>query len=197
VKSIKELLLAYHETMYTEERVQLAHQLLERAPTDPSAVDALLFVLNDLGDSKVRLEIVDYLASTRPPSAVRGLTKSTFDPDPLVRARAALGVAAYDDAHVLAPSLSALLDAVSDPVTREPAERAIRIVTGRGPDKITVSERERLRVGDSPQSIWVDHFARLRALATDDAGKRAEPPQPETPSERELPPQSENGPPAT
>ena len=98
--------------------------------------------------------------------ALHAITKEMFDPDPVVRAHAALGVAAYEDARLLAPSLGALLDALPDPATRAPADRAIRVVTGRPPEKITSSERERIRLGEHPATIWPEHFAGLPTLPT-------------------------------
>jgi hypothetical protein len=178
VKSTDELAIAYHETIYTEARAEIARTLLERAPDDATAVEMLLVVLNDLDDPELRLAIVEQLGATRPAFAVRALTKAMFDPAPLVRARAALAVAAYDDRDLLAPWLSVVLDAVPDPATREPAERVVRLVTGKGPEKITVSERERLRAGDPPRSIWREHFAASEPPAQDETSVRDELPPP-------------------
>jgi hypothetical protein len=146
-------------------RLEVASLLRERVPTDATALDALLYVLNADGNSAVRLATVRYLAATRPLSAIRALTKEMFDPDPIVRGHAALGVADYDDARLLAPSLAALFDALPDPATRAPADRAIRTITGRAPEKITVSERERIKLGEHPQTIWPDHFEALPPLS--------------------------------
>jgi HEAT repeat protein len=155
------LLTRYREADLDEERAAITHELLERAPSEPAAVEGLLQVLNAEKDGGVRLQIVQYLHTVRPPSAIRSLTKAIADPDPLVRAHAAEAIADYDDAWLLARSLGTLFDALPDPATRGAAGRAIKTVTGRAPDKIGVSERERVRLGEHPETIWPEHYASL------------------------------------
>lgn len=156
------LLETYYGTIWDEEKTTSAGKLVALAASgDSDAMDALLYLLNDENDSTIRLQIVKVLRAARSVSAIGGLTKAMFDADGLVRAQAAAAIAEYDNAHLLAPSLSALLDALPDPTTRGPADRAIRTVTGRAPEKISVSERERVKLGEHPESIWPDYFASL------------------------------------
>lgn len=150
----EQLLTTYLTTVSADERAFVTYELLRLIRSDNSALTPLLMILNDENDSTVRLRVVKYLASSRPVAAVHALTKSMFDPDPLIRAQAAIGVAGYDDAKILATSLPALFDALPDPMTRTAAERAIRVVTGRSADRITISERERIKQGERPETIW-------------------------------------------
>lgn len=166
--STSDLLTQYRESELDEVRAAITHELLRRAPTERPAVEALLDVLNAEKDATVRLQIVQYLHTVRPPSAIRSLTKGIVDPDPLVRANAAEALADYEDAQLLARSLATLLDALPDPATRSAATRAIRTVTGRPPEKISVSERERVKIGEHPQTIWPDHFAALPQRSGDE-----------------------------
>jgi hypothetical protein len=162
VKSIEQLLEQYRSAISDDEaRLTMVNGLIDRAPSDRWALDTLFYVLNEDGSSAVRLAIVRFLQVERPLSAVGALTKEMFDPDPTIRALAANGLADYNDARTLAHSLPALFDALPDRATRAPADRAIRTVTGRAPDKITVSERERVRQGEHPETIWVEHYASL------------------------------------
>jgi hypothetical protein len=161
VRTVEQLLEEYRSEVCDDARRLLARALIGRARSDATALETLLYVLNEEGNSAVRRMIVRFLQATRPISAIRALAKEMFDPDPTTRAHAALGLADYNDAHLLAPSLAALLDALPDPATRSPAERAIRTVTGKSPDKITISERERVKLGEQAQTIWPDHFADL------------------------------------
>jgi uncharacterized iron-regulated protein len=162
MKSIEKLLEQYRSASLDDEaRLQMVNRLIDRAPTDRRALDTLLYVLNEDGNSEVRLAIVKFLEAERPLSAIRALTKEMFDPDPIIRAHAAIGLADYNDARRLARSLAALFDALPDPATRAPAGRAIRTVTGRSPEKITISERERVRLGEHPETIWVEHYESL------------------------------------
>src|SRR5712664_4546972 len=115
MKSTERLLEEYRFIYSDDARREAVNRLLQRAPTDGAALDLLLYVLNEENNSTIRLAIVQYLQSARPLVAIRALTKQMFDPDPLVRAHAALGVADYNDARLLAPSLVALLDALPDP----------------------------------------------------------------------------------
>lgn len=160
-----QLLEGYQQTIWDTERPEIAHQMLElaRSGRDPTAAAALLYVLNSEGDADIRLAIVDYLHSTHSPRVVGGLAKALFDGAPKVRARAAEALAEYKDASDIEGALSALLDAVSDPATRSPTEVAIRTITGRSPEKITVSERERVRLGERASSIWPEHFSSSRS----------------------------------
>jgi HEAT repeat protein len=156
------LLERYHSASWDDEaRLEVANVLLERVANDVTVVEDLLHILNEDGNSAVRLVIVRYLASVRPASALRALTKEMFDPDPFIRSQAAIGVADYNDARVLAPSLAALFDALPDPATHAPADRAIRTVTGRAPEKISISERERVKLGEHPETIWPEYFSTL------------------------------------
>jgi hypothetical protein len=161
----EKLLKEYQSTPSDEHRESITNELLRRASDDEAAVGALLYILNDANSSSLRMKIVQFLKVTRPISAVHALTKEMFDPDPVIRAHAAIGIADYEDARVLAGSLAALFDALPDPATRTPAQRAILAITGRASGKITVSERERIRRGEHPQTIWPDHFASLPATA--------------------------------
>jgi HEAT repeat protein len=155
------LLTRYRESDLDEERAAIAQELLERAPSEHAAMEGVLEVLNTEKDAGVRLQIVQYLHKMRSPSAIRALTKGMVDPDPLVRAHSAEAIADFDDARLLARSLGTLFDALPDPATRGAAVRAIKTVTGRTPDKISVSERERVRLGEHPQTIWPGHFASI------------------------------------
>ena len=155
------LLTRYRDSDLDEERAAIVQELLERAPAEPAAMEGLLEVLNAEKDAGVRLQIVQYLHRVRPPTAIRSLTKGIVDPDPLVRAHAAEAIADFDDARLLARSLGTLFDALPDPATRDAAARAIKTVTGRTPDRIGLSERERVRLGEHPQTIWPEHFASI------------------------------------
>ena len=161
MNSADRLLEEYKTAELPEERERVTNQLLERCESDPDALKALLHVLNSEGDPDIRLAIVRFLESRRPPAAVRALVKAMFDPDAVVRGHAAVAVAGYNDPRILSWSLSELLDAVPDPVTRVPAERAIAAVSGRPSSKISRSERERIRRGEHPESVWPDYYRGL------------------------------------
>ena len=159
------LLETYFMTVWDEERTQAAHALLNRARAgDAMAQRTLPSILNSERDSTLRMEIVECLHATGAPSAVPSLAKVLFDADPLVRARAAVALEEIASARQLSHVLLALIDAVPDPATRTPAEKMIRAVTGRAAEKITVSERERLRAGDHAETLWAEHFATLPLL---------------------------------
>ena len=128
--SVDKLLKAYRRTP-PERRVEAARRLVSQSPKDSAADEALLYILNEENDEAVAWTIVTHFADTRPLIALRALTKAMFDSDPLIRARAAVGVAAYEDSHLLGVHLAALLDAIPDPVTRSPMEATVRRVTGR------------------------------------------------------------------
>jgi hypothetical protein len=168
MRSIEKSLEQYRSLLSADEtRLEMVNNLISRAATDRSALDTLLYVLNEDGDSAIRLAIVKFLQMERPLSAIGALAKEMFDPDPKIRAQAAIGLADYNDARILAHSLPALFDALTDPATRAPADRAIRVVTGRQPEKITISERERVKLGEHPETIWVDHYKALPTLPGD------------------------------
>ena len=163
----EELLRAYRTLPFPKERFEAAKLLLERADVDSSAFDALRYILNEESDSDIRLAIIRFLESRHPPSAIRMLVKSMFDPDAVVRGHAAVAVSGYEDPRLLSWSLSELLDALPDPVTRVPAERAIRAITGRSSDKISRSERERIRRGEHPETIWPEYYLNLPSAPSD------------------------------
>lgn len=146
--------LQNYRSIPDDDRLDAAKRLIKAAPTDGATMEVLLYVLNEERDSVVRLAIVEFLEAARRPVALRALTKAMFDPDPKVRAHGALGVANYTDVELLVASLPALFDALPDPATRAPADRAIRLLTGRAPERVTVSERERIRLGEHPRTIW-------------------------------------------
>lgn len=152
------LMQRYQSADSVEERAAVTRSILRQAVADESLLPDILIILNEENNSVIRLSIIRFLRSARPLSAIRALTKEMFDPDPLIRAQAAEAVAEYDDAVLLAPSLAALLDAVPDPATRAPAERAILRVTGRSSDKISISEKRRIKLGEHAQKIWPEHF---------------------------------------
>jgi HEAT repeat protein len=156
--SVEKLLAEYRSEYSDEAKLVMVNAMIQRATSDQRTLDTLLYVLNEESYTPVRLAIVQFLQAARPLSAIRALTKEMFDPDPIVRAHAALGLADYNDAHLLAQSLPALLDALADPATRAPADQATRVVTGRPPEKITISERMRVKLGEDPKLIWGDHF---------------------------------------
>ena len=153
-----EILQRYLKSSLQDERAVLARYLLRLARDDDAVIPALLVVVNDENDSTVRLEIVRFLATTRPLSAVHILAKEMFDPDPRVRAQAAIGIAGYDDARVLVASVASILNALEDGSTRSYAATAIHTVSGRTPDKVTHSERDRIRRGESAEMVWPDHY---------------------------------------
>jgi hypothetical protein len=153
-----DILQRYLKSSLQDERALLARYLLRLAPNDDAAMSALLVIVNDENDSDVRLDIVRFLAAKRPLSAVHALAKEMFDPDPRVRAQAAIGIAGYDDARVLAGSVASILNALEDGSTRSYAATAIYTVSGRTPDKITHSERDRIRRGESAEMVWPDHY---------------------------------------
>jgi HEAT repeat protein len=153
------LLEEYYGTIWEKDRIASAWQLLALAKRgDETASTALAYVLNDERDKITRLAIVEHLQATKAKWALAALTKAMFDGDGSVRALAAVAVAEYNDASTLAYSLAALLDAVADPVTREPATRAIRMVTGTAPEKIDTSQRKRVQLGEHPRTIWPKHY---------------------------------------
>lgn len=157
------LLERYYEATWDDERAVLAKRLVRLAESgeDATAPRALAYVLNDEKDGEIRLSIVKQLRMAHLVGAIPHLAKTLFDGDPKVRGAAADALSDFGDARDLAGSLLALLDAVSDPVTRASAEAAVRIVTGRAPEKITAAERDRLRAGDHPDTIWAEHFESL------------------------------------
>ena len=159
------LLETYFMTVWDEERTQAAHTLLARARAgDAMAQRTLPSILNSERDSALRMQIVECLHATGAPSAIPALAKALFDADPLVRARAAVALGEMGSPRRLSPFLLALIDAVPDPATRTPAEKMVRAVTGRAVEKITLSERERLRAGDHAEALWAEHFATLPPL---------------------------------
>ncbi|MDB4912408.1 MAG: hypothetical protein JWM95_52 [Gemmatimonadetes bacterium] len=155
------LLEAYFGTIWDQERIEMAAALLHlgRTGDDPSAIPALLYVLNSDKDSDLRLAIVELLHARRVREAVPDLAKALFDADGRVRSLAAEALAEYADPRLLASALPALLQALSDPATRDSAQAAVKTISGKSADKITPAERERLRIGDSAQAIWRERFA--------------------------------------
>lgn len=167
--STERLLSIYHNSDVDESRrAHVTMELMKRARTDEHALMAILTILNSENDSSLRLAIIEFLDEVLHPLTIRALTKQMFDPDPLIRGRAALALAKFKNHHLLSPSLDALLNAVTDPATRSPAEQAIRFIAGRSPEKITSSERERIRLGESAESLWPEYYAKLRSSHGDD-----------------------------
>src|SRR5215218_6661926 len=99
--NVEKFLAVYRAMFDDESRLEGVQHLIERAPSDPKALETLLYILNEESSSSVRLAIVQFLRSARPLAALHALTKEMFDPDPRIRSQAALGVADYDDARVL------------------------------------------------------------------------------------------------
>lgn len=160
----EQLLADYWDMTSPSDRLETIQRWIARCHVNGNTLEALLYVLDDENSTPIRLAIVAFLHDAKPLEAIPRLTKAMFDADPRIRAQAANTVAEYDDARLLAAALPALFDAIPDPATRSAAERAIRCVTGRPADRISTSERERVRLGEHPQSLWPDHFADIPPL---------------------------------
>ena len=151
----------YRDEILVEHRAQMAGALLaraRRASTSP-VVGTLLYLLNDENDTPIRTAIVEYLAETRPPSALPALVKALFDPSSAVRARAAAGVAGYRVRELLGDHLWALIEASRDPIVESPLRDVVAIAAGKPLAKISLSERERLRIGDHARHVFADYYA--------------------------------------
>jgi HEAT repeat protein len=155
---IEQSLETYRGILDDEVRLRATLQLIRRADTDHSAASTLFYILNDENISAIRLAIVAHFAEHPSPRALPALAKAMFDPDPTIRARAAVGIGSFNSKKELAPFLSSLLDAINDPATRTPAEVAVKLVTGKSADKVTTSERERVKLGESAESVWPHNF---------------------------------------
>lgn len=165
--AVEQVLAAYRADVLPDRRTRMVRSFLEHASLrdDKEAIEILLYVLNEESSTEIRQMIVEYLAASRPSGALYLLVKTLFDPEPKIRSRAAEGLVGYGDRDLVSDYLVQFLDASTDPATRSPMEVVVRLITGVSLEKITGSQRERLRIGDHPRTIWREYYGETKRPA--------------------------------